>query len=565
MYQKILIGIAAGILFGIFLGPQSVIFEKNTLQVRNTEEFDVYKTPGGQFVTLESGETVEFRILEKKTIDGELWYRVSWNLSAAELLDPDKSAVLSPSKTLKAGDRVEGYIPAYQAPPRSSSIGIAIMKWVSPLGEIFLRMILMLVVPMVFTMLVVGTASLGNIKSLGKLGLTAFVYAVVTTSVAIIIGGGLALLVAPGKYVDPATAELLASEFKFLTTDTVALAGTAPDIVEFIVNIVPDNPLHSMASNPPNILQIMFFAILFGVALTMIPPKRSEAVVGLMDKLSRILAMVLHMFMHLAPLGVACLIAQTVGSTGLGILDALGLYMLVVLAGLGIYALVVMSVIISRFTSVGVRDFWKAIWPAELIAFGTASSSATLPVTMECAEENLGISNRITSFAIPLGASINMDGTALFQAVAVVFIAQVFGVELTGPMLVTAFVATLLASIGTAAVPSAGLVALALICSAVGIPPAGIAVIIGVDRLLDMFRSPINVAADLAGALFLARFSGESVKVLKHEEDIRDSQRGFEKRLNVKQIPYRGEEEVQEEEKDKEKEEGNKEAEKESV
>jgi Na+/H+-dicarboxylate symporter len=351
------------------------------------------------------------------------------------------------------------------------------------------------------------------------------------------------LLIEPGKYVDADSAAALAEQFKFLTTDAMALASTAPDIVELIVQIVPDNPIHSMASRPPNILQIMFFAILFGVALTLVPKKRSEQVVGLLDKVSRILTMVLHMVMVLAPIGVACLIAQTVGSTGFAVLDALGLYMVVVLGGLGLYAAVIVGLVISRLTTVRVREFWKAIWPAELIAFGTASSAATLPVSMECAEDNLGVSNRIASFAIPLGSSINMDGTALFQSVAVVFIAQVFDVELSAAAMVTVFVATLLASVGTAAVPSAGLVALALICSTVGIPPAGIALVVGVDRLLDMFRSPINVATDLAGALVLAKFSSERVKVLAPDEDARTSERGFEKRLDVKQVAYEGDDE----------------------
>jgi len=560
MYQKILIGIAVGALFGLMLGPQSLVLKKDTLHVTVPEKMTIYRSPDGQGVTLPSGPPVNLEIREKVSAEGQEWYKVSWKISARQLLDSKILEVFShnepsvevtkkkkgASEKLKAGDVVTAFVKVSEAPPKASSLGLAVMKWVSPVGEIFLRMILMLVVPMVFTMLVVGVATMGSVKSLGKLGLVACFYALLTSSVAILIGGGLALLLMPGKHVDPGTAALLASEFKFLTSDAMAVAGTAPDIVEFIVNIVPDNPLHSMASSPPNILQIMFFAILFGVALTMVPKKRSEQVVGLMDKVSRILTMVLHMFMKVAPIGVACLIAQTVGSTGFRILDALGLYMLVVLLGLGLYAVFIVGFVVYRFTTVGVLDFWKAIWPAELIAFGTASSSATLPVSMECAEENLGISNRIASFAIPLGSSINMDGTALFQAVAVVFIAQVFGVELTVPVLVTAFVATLLASIGTASVPSAGLVALALICSTIGIPAAGIAIIIGIDRLLDMFRSPINVATDLAGALVLAKFSAERVRVLKPEEDVENSGRGFEKRLEVKQTPYQSKAEAEE-------------------
>jgi Na+/H+-dicarboxylate symporter len=542
MYQKILIGIAVGVVFGVFFGPQSVIFEKNTLYVPDAAKLDLRIRPDGPKITLPAAETVDFQIIGEQKSGAHTWYAVSFELTSRLLVDKEAISIPGAQK-LKAGKKIKAYVPKAQSPPPSSKLGLQIMAWVSPIGEIFLRLILMLVVPMVFAFLVVGVASLGNIRSLGKLGLTACIYAAITSVIAILIGGGLALLVRPGDYVDPDSAAVLAEGFKFMTTDAMSIAKTAPDLVEFIVQIVPDNPLHSMTTNPPNILQIMFFAIMFGVALTLIPEKRSAQVVGLIDKVSRVLTMVMHLVLAVSPLGVACLIAQTVGSTGLAVLDALGLYMVVVLGGLALYGLVVIGIIVSRLTSVGVRDFWKAIWPAELIAFGTASSTATLPVSMECAEDTLGVSNRISSFAIPLGSSINMDGTALFQAVAVVFIAQVFDVDLSAAALVTLLVATLLASVGTAAVPSAGLVSLALICSAVGIPPEGIALVVGVDRLLDMFRTPINVATDLAGALVLARLSKEKVSPLSPQEDARTAQRGFEKRLAVKQVAYRGEDE----------------------
>ncbi|MCK5797911.1 MAG: dicarboxylate/amino acid:cation symporter, partial [Deltaproteobacteria bacterium] len=495
---------------GLFFGPQSLVLSKDTLHLVDPARVALHLRPDATSprITLPPKVAVDLHIAGRVGAAPAAWYRVTWRVTSRQIaaggIPPEDG------RPPRLGDERHAYLSAAQAPPPSSGFGQHLLHWIAPIGEIFLRLILMLVVPLVFTTLTVGVAALGDARTLRRAGVTAVITFAATTSIAVVIGMLLALAIGPGRGVDPSHATLLAEQFHFLARDALSHVSETPDLVSFLVQIVPDNPLYSMASARPNILQVMFFSILFGVALTLIPETRSRQVVRLLSKTSKVLEMVMHMAMGLAPVGVFALIAQTVGVAGYPIFSALGGYVGVVILGLVLHAGLVTTPAVSALTPVGARAFWHAIWPAELIALGTASSTATLPVTLQVAEENLGVPQRLSSFTVSLGSSVNMPGTALFQAVALVFIAQAFGVDLPFQTLALAAVTIALLAAGTAAVPSAGLVSLAFVLASVGLPPASLGLIVGVDRLLDMLRTPVNVASDLGATLLVARAAGET-------------------------------------------------------
>jgi Na+/H+-dicarboxylate symporter len=278
-------------------------------------------------------------------------------------------------------------------------------------------------------------------------------------------------------------------------------------------------------------LQIIFFAVIFGIALTLLEEERSRQVISFFDTVQNAMIVIIHIVMAVAPYGVAALIADVVGMSGVSVLKALVVYSVTVIAGLLVLATVLYAGLVRVFAGVGWLQFMRAARPAQLIAFSTSSSSATLPITLECAEQNLGVSKSVSSFVIPLGSTVNMDGTALYQGVAAIFIAQVFQVDLTiGDQLGIVLAATM-ASIGAAGVPGAGMITLAMVLTAAGIPAVGVALILGVDRLLDMFRSAVNVTGDLAVTAVMASTEGETLRPLSEEDDVGDPDRGFEGRL----------------------------------
>jgi Na+/H+-dicarboxylate symporter len=287
----------------------------------------------------------------------------------------------------------------------------------------------------------------------------------------------------------------------------IEIAMEKPGIVETLVGIVPLNPVESLAEG--NLLQIIFFALIFGIAATLLPGEKARPVISFFESVSEAMIKLVHVVMKLAPLGVLALIAAVVGQFGTDILVSLLSYSAVVAAGLIIHVVIVYSAAIKIFSPLKVRDFFRGVRPAQLIAFSTSSSSATLPVTMECAEDNLGVSDEVSSFVLPLGATINMDGTALYQGVAAVFIAQVYGIGLTFTDQVTIVLMATLASIGAAGVPGVGIITLAMVLEQIGVPLEGIALILGVDRVLDMMRSAVNVTGDASAAVIVASTEGE--------------------------------------------------------
>lgn len=354
-----------------------------------------------------------------------------------------------------------------------------------PVGAIFLRAIKMLVVPLVLVSLIAGAASIGDPRKLGRLGGKTLGLYLVTTAIAITIGLTLANIVQPGESIT-------------IPTDISYEAKPSPPITQVLVEMVPTNPIAALVEG--QMLQIIVFALLVGVAISILGEK-AKNIRTIVDQANSVLIEVTHIIMKIAPYGVFALLTVSIGEQGVDVLLPMAKYMLVIIAALLLHVAVVYSSMIKLLGKMNPITFFKGFFPAMAVAFSTSSSSATLPVTIETAEENLRISKETASFVLPLGATINMDGTAIMQGVAAVFIAQVYGLDLTIGQQLTILLTATLASIGTAGVPGVGLITLAMVLEAVGLPVAGIALIVGVDRLLDMCRTVVNITGDATVAL----------------------------------------------------------------
>ncbi|HQQ02584.1 MAG TPA: dicarboxylate/amino acid:cation symporter [Bacteroidales bacterium] len=388
-----------------------------------------------------------------------------------------------------------------------------IIDYVKPFGTIFLNLLKLIAIPLIFTSLVSGIAGLSNIKKFSKLGVQTFVLYIITTVVAISIGLVLVNLIRPGDYFSQdKRSELMATYGQSISADeenTQKLGHRSP--LQFLVDMVPENIVKA-ASNNTSMLQVIVFAVLFGLALISIQEKYSEPVKKFILGLNEVILKIVDFIMLVAPIGVlalmAGLIVDFVGedvAEGMQLFISLGLYFLTVLAGLFIIILIFYPSLVKIFSKVPFKQFYKAIFPAQLVAFSTSSSAATLPVTMEQVEKELGIDREITSFVLPLGVTINMDGTSLYQAVASVFIAQVMGIDLSLSQMLTILIMAVMASIGSAGVPGAGMIMLIIVLNSVGIPLEGLALILAVDRPLDMFRTVVNVTGDAMIATLLGK------------------------------------------------------------
>ncbi|MFC7373274.1 dicarboxylate/amino acid:cation symporter [Fictibacillus iocasae] len=362
--------------------------------------------------------------------------------------------------------------------------------FLKPVGTIFLNLIKMLVVPIVFFSIVLGTAGLGDPKKLGRIGAKTIGYFLGTTTLAIIIGIALALTFKPG---DVGTFDTSGAEFK---------AEEAPPVSETLLNMIPVNPVQAMTEG--NMLQIIVFSIFVGFALTMLGSK-TKGILDLVEQGNDIMMFLVNLVMRFAPYGAFALIASAVGGQGIPALKAMGLYMGIVIAALVIHSIVTYGGSIALFARKSPIWFFKGFAPAMSVAFSTSSSNATLPVSMKTAQDNLDVPEPISGFVQPLGATVNMDGTAIMQGVATIFIAQVYDQNLTMVQLLTVVLTAVLASIGTAGVPGVGLIMLAMVLNSVGLPVEGIALILGVDRLLDMMRTAVNITGDAACAVIVAK------------------------------------------------------------
>ena len=392
--------------------------------------------------------------------------------------------------------------------------------WIKPWGVIFVNLLKLIAVPLVFASLIKGVASLSNISKLSRIGGKTIAFYLASTVVAVTIGLFLVNTVQPGNTFSQEKRMELKQAYASKAGAKIDVANNVKEDgpLQFVVDIVPSNFL-SAASDNSNMLQVIFFAILFGIAMIVLPNEKTTYVKGFFDGINDIILQIVDIIMMAAPYGVFALLGGLVVDFG-GSVDlfiALGLYSITVIIGLLIMILVVYPLVLRIFTKVKYLDFFKAISPAQMLAFSTSSSAATLPVTMERCEEHLGVSEEVSSFVLPLGATINMDGTSLYQAVAAVFIAQAFGYDLDLAAQLTIVLTATLASIGAAAVPGAGMVMLVIVLSAIGIDPEGIALIFAVDRILDMMRTVVNVTGDATVATVVASTEGELRQVTDEE------------------------------------------------
>ena len=389
--------------------------------------------------------------------------------------------------------------------------------WVRPFGTIFITALKMIAVPLVLASLITGVASLSDLRKLSRIGGKTIGIYMVTTAIAVTLGVLLADLIQPGKAFSPSLRDDLVSAFGSDSAARVEQAAAVGERgpLQFLVDAVPDNVFAAFGNNA-NMLQVVVIALLLGIGLVQVPKERGAPVLAFFEGLNDVVIRLVDIVMLLAPIGVFALLADTIVSVAgddpsriLSLLSGLGWYCFVVLLGLGLHTVVVYPTLLKLFTPLGLKTFFQGIGPAQLVAFSTSSSGATLPVTMERCEEKLGVSEEVSSFVLPLGATINMDGTALYQAVATLFIAQAFSLELGLGAQVTIVLTAVLASIGTAAVPGAGIIMLVIILEAVGVPAAGIALILGVDRILDMCRTVTNVTGDATVASVIAASEGQ--------------------------------------------------------
>lgn len=386
-------------------------------------------------------------------------------------------------------------------------------EWISPFGTIFINLLKLIAMPLVLASLVTGVASLSDVKKLSRIGGKTIAIYLSTTAFAVTIGLLSVNILNPGDKIPNEMQNKLQTIYekdaskKAVTVQKVKDRGP----LQPIVDMVPDNFFDSASSNR-NMLQVVFMALLIGIGLIQIPKERSKPLKDFFKSLTDVVIKLVDLIMLMAPLGVFALISQTINKVAgdnpsqvIELLGALGYYMFAVILGLLAHVLIIYSGLMKVFTKMPLQTFYKGIAPAQLLAFSTSSSGATLPVTMERCEEELGVSEEVSSFVLPLGATINMDGTALYQAVAAVFIAQTLNMSLDISAQITIVLTTVLASIGTAAVPGAGIVMLVIILESVGVPSEGIAIILGVDRILDMVRTTVNVTGDATVSVIIAQ------------------------------------------------------------
>lgn len=364
----------------------------------------------------------------------------------------------------------------------------AAKTYIKPFGDLFLNLIKMIIVPLVLSSLVVGAASTGDVRKLGRIGAKTMAYYLLTTAFAVTLGLILGNILDPGMGMT-------------LPQDAKVEVKQAPSVVETLLNIVPTNPVKAMAE--ANMLQIIVFAIFLGIAITFIGEK-GKPVLNFFDSLAEISYKIVGIIMEYAPIGVFALIVPVVAANGPSVLLPLLKVIITVYLGCALHAALVYSSLVSIFARISPIRFFRGAAPAILMAFTTSSSSATLPVSMEVTEKNLGVPKSIGSFVLPLGATINMDGTALYQGVSALFVAQVFGINLSLSQQLVIILTATLASIGTAGVPGAGLIMLTMVLQSVGLPMEGIALIAGIDRILDMARTSINVTGDIVGSVVVA-------------------------------------------------------------
>jgi DAACS family dicarboxylate/amino acid:cation (Na+ or H+) symporter len=381
-----------------------------------------------------------------------------------------------------------------------------------PVGTLFLRLLLLFVVPLVFSSLIVGVAGVGDIRKLGRIGLKAFGYTLAISAVSVLIGLTLANVVKPGKRINPETATQLQRQYSSEVRSRIDGAGMHTDssdsvLTQAVKTLVPSNVLASISSDTPNILHLIFFALMIGVAATFLP-KAAAPFMQVMQSLFEISLKIIDIIMLLAPYAVACLLFTNVARFGLDLLGALFWFVITVLVGLALHMFVVYSLSVHFLSRIPPLQFFRRIKTVMLTAFSTSSSNATLPTALRISEENLGVPQGINNFVLTVGATANQNGTALYEGVTVLFLAQLAGVDLALSQQLLVLYLAILGSIGTAGVPSGSIPFIVAVLATIGVNPALIGVILGVDRILDMCRTTLNVVGDMTAATYVARSEG---------------------------------------------------------
>lgn len=388
-----------------------------------------------------------------------------------------------------------------------------VLTWLKPLGTVFVNLLKLLAVPLVLVSLVDGVTGLRDLRKLSSMGGRTLLIFLCTTVLAVSLGLGVVNIVRPGDYLSTERREDLKARFSTQTDQGLnnAQAFKERGPLSPLVDMVPDNLFHALSNNT-SMLQVVFFALFMGVAIMSLPSDQTQSVRDLFGQLNRIVLLMVDYVMAFAPIGVFALIASLIAdlagndpSKALVLLGALAVYALTVVLGLALMVLVVYATLVRIFGKLSPRRFFRVMSPAQLLAFSTSSSNATLPVNLECAEK-LGVREEVRTFVLPLGATVNMDGTSLYQSVATVFIAQAFGTDLTWAQQLTIVLTATLASIGSAGVPGAGMVMLVIVLQSVGLESAGIALVVAVDRILDMMRTVVNVTGDAMTAVLVDRW-----------------------------------------------------------
>ncbi len=393
--------------------------------------------------------------------------------------------------------------------------------WIKPFGTIFINLLKLIAVPLILFSLVSGIANLKDISKLSRMGLKTVGMYIITTVIAVSLGLFLVNIIDPGASFPQDEQQIFeqryGSDVNKKQQDAASVQGESP--MQFLVDMVPSNLVSAMSENS-RMLQVIFFAIFFGISIILLPEKTTEPVTRFFISMNSVILKMIDLIMEFAPIGVFALLGSIIvelkGDSAL--FTSLGLYGLTVVLGLMLMIFVIYPIFLKLFTKISYRDFYKGIAPAQMLAFSTSSSAATLPVTMECCENNLKISKEVTSFVLPIGATINMDGTSLYQAVAAVFIASAFGMDLSLGQQLTIVLTATLASIGSAAVPGAGIVMLVIVLTAIGVPTEGIALIFAVDRPLDMIRTMVNVTGDSTISAIIHRMETKNGNLAQYQK-----------------------------------------------
>lgn len=395
----------------------------------------------------------------------------------------------------------------------SPQLKFVIDQFTEPIGQLFLRLLLLLVIPLVFSSLLLGVSGLGDLRRIGRIGVKSLIYTIVISAISVLIGLTLANTIKPGRRIDAITSQKLAERYsgaaaKTVETATTSAQSTDTPLMKVVKSIVPSNIFFSLSKETPDMLGLMFFTLFMGISLTLVPEERARPLLAAVEGLYGMVERAIQLVMMFAPYAVFCLLFTMTGRFGFGLLVSLGWFVGTVLLGLAIHMFGVYSLSVALLSRINPIEFFRRIKTVMITAFSTSSSNATLPTALRVSEENLGVPREINSFVLTVGATANQNGTALYEGVTVLFLAQLAGIDLSlGQQLVVVYLA-IIGGIGTAGIPSGSIPFLVLILAQIGVNPALIAIIIGVDRILDMCRTVLNVTGDITIATYVARSEG---------------------------------------------------------